>query len=1071
MDVLKDLNPAQADAVKTTSGPVLILAGAGSGKTKTLTHRIAYLIGQEGIWPNEILAVTFTNKAAKEMRERLGALLGQDGSSRSFMPWMGTFHGICVRLLRQDGQAIGIAPNYVIYDEDDRQGLIKQAMKQLSIADKQIKPRAVSSMISNAKNEMKSPEDFAADADYPFQMEVAKIYTLYEKMRKMAGALDFDDLLLEVVRLFRDHPEVRNRWKAQFKHILIDEYQDTNAAQYAIVKSIVGDDRNICVVGDDWQCLPAGSLVETADGPRPIEMIAAGDQIRAASGYGKTGLFTVTAQKQFPYTGMVTVIKTASGREIRSTPNHLLFARWSEAPGYFVYLMYAEDTGYRIGMTKGMRYDGKKYDIGLRVRANQERADAMWVLQVCDSREAAQYAEALYSYQYGIPMTVFRASASKTPQFSQHHIDDLYRTVDTVARAEKLMAEQGIARDYPHFAPQGTIRGDRERVTLNAVLFGDKRTTATSPWSASRLSLNTTNQTALDHMAALGYTIRQGKSGTQRTELHNLDYGQIEQSLDAVKETLGDRVLQVRKRAYMTDEAFSFLPAGSIHRGMNLPILKDGVIVSDRVVEVTQERYDGVVYDLDVDKVHTYIAEGVAVHNSIYSWRGADFTNILNFERDFPGTKVIKLEQNYRSTGAILDAANNVITKNVQRSDKKLWTAEPTGSPVQVHPVYDESEEAYMVGSRIGVQVSMGIRQYGDFAVLYRANAMSYAIERSLLQQRIPYQIIGGVRFYDRKEIKDMIAYLRLLYQPNDRMSFSRIVNVPTRGIGATSFEKFMNWQASNDMDIITSLVNADQTTSITPRARMALAKLGETLRTLQVKVQTDVAPSDIIESLIEKIGYRDYIQDGTPQAEEREANIGELVSGAKPFAGLPDFLEEVALMSSADTGEDEEKVTLMTIHAAKGLEFPVVFMIGMEEGVFPNDRVNSAGPAELEEERRLCYVGMTRAREELHLSYAQSRLQFGQRGYNMVSRFLADMGHEVMAAPSPSFKSFDQSPNYDDFDEFSDVPAFDIGDAVRSAQFGIGEIVDIDGMAVSVRFDSGQTKKLNVEYARLEKL
>lgn len=253
MDVFKDLNPAQADAVKTTTGPVLILAGAGSGKTKTLTHRIAYLIGNEAVWPNEILAVTFTNKAAKEMRERLGQLLGQNGSSRSFMPWMGTFHGICVRLLRQDGDAIGIQSNYVIYDEDDRQGLIKQAMKQLSIVDKQIKPRAVSSMISTAKNEMSSPEDFAASANYPFQIEVARIYTLYEKLRKIAGALDFDDLLLEVVRLFREQPEIRNKWRAQFKHILIDEYQDTNAAQYEIVKSLVGAERNICVVGDDWQ--------------------------------------------------------------------------------------------------------------------------------------------------------------------------------------------------------------------------------------------------------------------------------------------------------------------------------------------------------------------------------------------------------------------------------------------------------------------------------------------------------------------------------------------------------------------------------------------------------------------------------------------------------------------------------------------------------------------------------------------------------------------------------------------------------------------------------------------------
>ena len=703
MDILKDLNPAQAEAVQTTSGPLLILAGAGSGKTKTLTHRIAYLISHESIWPNEILAVTFTNKAAREMRERLGHLLQQDGSVRNFMPWMGTFHGVCVRLLRLDGDKIGISSNFVIYDEDDRQGLIKQAMKQLSIADKQIKPRAVSSAISNAKNELLDPESFAASSNYPFQQSVAKIYALYEKLRKEAGALDFDDLLIEAVRLFQEQPDVRNKWRSQFKHILIDEYQDTNAAQYAIVKSLVGETRNICVVGDDWQ--------------------------------------------------------------------------------------------------------------------------------------------------------------------------------------------------------------------------------------------------------------------------------------------------------------------------------------------------------------------------SIYSWRGADFTNILNFERDFPGAKIIKLEQNYRSTGAILEAAHNVITKNTQRTDKKLWTAEPVGAPVQVHPVYDESEEAYTVASRISAQTAIGARKYGEYAILYRMNSQSYSLERALLQQRIPYQIIGGVRFYDRKEIKDVIAYLRLLYQPNDRMSFSRVVNIPTRGIGATSLEKFLTWQSDSGLDIVSALVNVEQTSSLTPRAKVALANFGEILRTLQAKQESDAAPSDIIQYLIDKTGYRDYLLDGTPQAEEREANIGALISDAKSFATLPDFLEEVALMSSADTDGNEQKVTLMTIHAAKGLEFPVVFMVGMEEGMFPHSRIYEAGPSELEEERRLCYVGMTRAREELHLTYAQSRLQFGQRGYNQPSRFLSDMGHEIMATPPPSF----MTPKEDN--EFFDMPNFDIGDSVRSSQFGVGEIIDIDGMAVTVKFDGGSTKKLNVEYARLEKL
>ena len=703
MDIFDGLNGAQKAAVAYTDGPLLVLAGAGSGKTKTLTHRIAYLLTHERVWPNEILAVTFTNKAAREMRERLAVLIDQP-NTRQFMPWMGTFHGICVRILRRDGPAIGVPSNFIIYDEADRQGLIKQAMKQLSIAPDKLKPRSVSAAISNAKNDLLTPDDYAAAAQYPNQQHIAKIYDMYEQLRSEAGALDFDDLLIETVRLLRDASEIRQKYRQYFKHILIDEYQDTNAAQYAIVKYLVNDARNICVVGDDWQ--------------------------------------------------------------------------------------------------------------------------------------------------------------------------------------------------------------------------------------------------------------------------------------------------------------------------------------------------------------------------SIYSWRGADFKNILNFERDFPGAKVIKLEQNYRSTGAILEAAQKVIAKNVERTDKKLWTAAGNGAPVQVQAVRDESEEAYVVASRIAAQTSIGARRYGDFAVLYRTNAQSFAFERAFMQQRIPYQLVGGVRFYDRKEIKDIIAYLRLLYQPNDRMSFSRIANVPARGIGATSLEKFLRWQNDNNMDIIASLVDVEQTSVLTPRAKKSLLHLGEILRELQALVLSDTSPSDIIEKLIEKIAYRDYVMDGTPQAEERDDNLSVLIADAKSFATLPDFLEEAALMSSVDQQSDGEKVTLMTLHAAKGLEFPVVFMVGMEDGLFPSERALEEGPRNLEEERRLCYVGMTRAREELYLLYAQSRAQFGLRSYNQPSRFLDDMGMGLFAVEP---NAIDSSPAYNDFDE--PVMNYDIGDRVRSLQFGDGEIIDIDGLAVSVKFDSGAVKKLNVEYARLEKL
>ncbi len=701
VDLLDGLNPAQSEAVQITSGPLLILAGAGSGKTKTLTHRIAYLIANCSILPKQILAVTFTNKAAKEMRIRLGKLLGQNSENRLFMPWMGTFHGICVRLLRIDGDMIGISKNFVIYDEDDRQGLVKQAMKQLSISDSEIKAKTVSAMISSAKNEMVDPIEYEAKAQFPNQKNVAKIYKRYEALRKTAGALDFDDLLLETVRLLREKPEVRAKWQNSFKHILVDEYQDTNAAQYNIIKLLVNDDSNICVVGDDWQ--------------------------------------------------------------------------------------------------------------------------------------------------------------------------------------------------------------------------------------------------------------------------------------------------------------------------------------------------------------------------SIYSWRGADFTNILNFERDFKDAAVIKLEQNYRSTGNILDAASKVIANNIQRTDKKLWTATGSGDPVQVHELYDETEEAHLVAERISSQVALKARQFGDFAVLYRTNAQSYTLERAFLHFRVPYQIVGGVRFYDRKEIKDIIAYLRLIYQPQDRMSFSRIVNVPTRGIGAMSLEKFMEWQASTDMDIITALANVQQTSRITARAKISLSSLGEKLRILQLMAETS-SPNEIIEKLLKLTGYRDYLADGTPQAEEREANIGSLLSDSQNFTDLAGFLEEVALMSSTDTDSDSQKVTLMTLHAAKGLEFPVVFIVGMEEGILPHARVFEAGNAELEEERRLCYVGMTRAREELHMSYVQSRMQFGQKAYNPMSRFIAEMGDQVESAAPLTMKNFAEQ------EFFSDIP-FEVGDIVRSAAFGNGEVIDVDGLALTIKFNDGRTKKLNAEFARLEKI
>lgn len=701
MDILSGLNDAQKLAVKHGDGPLLILAGAGSGKTKTLTHRIAYLISVKHVNPSTILAVTFTNKAAKEMRKRLANLLGSNSEDRFFMPWMGTFHGICVKLLRIDGEHIGLSRNFVIYDEDDKQSLIRNSIKQLSLDPKIIKPQMVSSVISKSKNELIDAETYEATASYPNQKNIAKVYKKYEENRKKSGALDFDDLLTETIKLFSESPEIKDKWSRYFKYILIDEYQDTNNAQYTIVKHLVDKAKNICVVGDDWQ--------------------------------------------------------------------------------------------------------------------------------------------------------------------------------------------------------------------------------------------------------------------------------------------------------------------------------------------------------------------------SIYSWRGADYKNILNFEKDFNGAQVVKLEQNYRSTNNILKAAQNVITKNQNRTDKTLWTDSKTGEPVHIHALRDESEEAHFIVDRIYSQSSIKARTYDDFAVLYRTNAQSLVLEKAFINFRIPYKIVGSTRFYDRKEIKDVISYLKFIYQNSDEVSFRRIINVPARSLGDSSLEKFMNFYLHSNSDILTALNMVDKCEGLTPRAKKSFMEFANIISKIKLNSE-NTNPGELISQIVKMTNYKDYLDDGSEKSLDRIENIGSLISEAQNYATISDYLEEVSLMSSTDAESENDKVTLMTLHSAKGLEFPVVFIAGLEEGILPHARVYDSGKNDdLEEERRLMYVGMTRARQELHLCYALSRSVFGSRNYNQMSRFISEMDE--------SYVETDRiQTNYEN-DDYNQDMIYEIGEMINSSAFGRGEIIDIDGLAVTVKFENGKTKKLNTQFARLEKL
>ena len=647
--IFDGLNPAQKEAVQTLEGPLLILTGAGSGKTKTLTHRIANLIAH-GVAENRILAVTFTNKAAREMRERLWALTARQAppAPRSFMPYMGTFHGICVRILHMEHVAAGLEPNFVIYDTDDQAALLRRIIRDQKINNKQIKPKSVISVISTNKNQGIMPDEYAADAYYPNQKIIAKLYRLYEEEKEKAGALDFDDLLLRTVKMFRENPEVCQKWRERFQYILIDEYQDTNNIQYRLVKALVNEQRNLCVVGDDWQ--------------------------------------------------------------------------------------------------------------------------------------------------------------------------------------------------------------------------------------------------------------------------------------------------------------------------------------------------------------------------SIYSWRGADYTNILHFERDFPGAKVIKLEQNYRSTGNILKASQKIIRENKDRTDKELFTEEGDGAPVEIEALADETQEATWVASRISLEIAHAAntdhpRDFHDFAILYRTNAQSLTFEKAFISAHIPYKIVGGVRFYDRKEVKDALAILRVIVNPLDMVSLERVCKNVLSGIGDASFNKLRAGLP------------------LTGRAAKSYDRLQNFIRKYNAEAETQATPSAIIEDLIAYFDFAAIYNDGTPDSEDRLANLTALAGNAAPYETLNAFLEDAALMSSADEDSSEHSVTLMTLHAAKGLEFPVVFIVGMEDGLFPSSR--SLEEADIEEERRLAYVGMTRAREVLIMTYAKSRFSFGQRAYPTPSRFLLELGYNPYGSTD-----YDDASDYDG-DGFTDVSfSTKVGDA-----------------------------------------
>ncbi len=956
-ELLADLNPAQREAVLHVDGPLLVVAGAGSGKTRVLTHRVAHLIRAHGVKPNEILAITFTNKAATEMRERLERILGR--TARAI--WILTFHAACGRILRREAERLGYRSSFTIYDQADQVRVVKACLEELGKDPKRFTPRGIHAQISTAKNQLVSPDEYASRVASFWDQTVAEVYELYQRKLHASNAVDFDDMLMLTVEVLERFPEALERWQGAFRHVLVDEYQDTNHAQYRLLQLLAAKHRNVFAVGDPDQCVVEGTLVTMADGStKPIESVVEGDNVRSYYGNGEFGPARVAATRRSRATSGV-AITLASGRRVVSTPEHVHFAGEGGAQSHEL------PTG------------------------------------------AAAEAHATDCYK-DIPIISVTLCDSATDRTPSHRM--------TVLGAD------------PPF-------GTTEPVSLDRAATAEGRSYESTHGDFAEIA---------EHLAIVDRSV----------------------SASRITFALGLHPRCGRRR-------LPFTRAESVRPGMAM-LTREGSL--DLVTAVVPVALDVPVYDLDVERTHNFIANGIVTHNSIYAFRGADIRNILDFEHDFGGADTVALEQNYRSTNAILEAANGVIDNNRDRKPKRLWSELGQGDPVEVVEVEDEHAEARFVAAEIARLVESGYSA-AEVAIFYRTNAQSRVLEDVLVRQGVPYQVIGGPRFYERAEIKDAVAYLSVLNNPDDAVALMRIANRPRRGIGDTSIQRLVAhatalgislWDATADPE-------AAGVATASARAVRGFRTIVESLMSAAQELEVD----ELVERVLERSGTIEaYEAERTIEARGRIENLSELVGSAQEYRARVDepslsgFLEEVQLQSDQDTlGEDTAQVTLMTIHNAKGLEYRVVFLIGMEEGIFPHSR--SIEDNEVEEERRLAYVGMTRAMERLALTHATARSLYGRREYNLPSRFLDELPASVQRERlrPASWSGYAQSPRQVVPREDHSVPALSTGDSVRHGSLGEGVVTRIepDGV-VTVRFAAdGSERRLMLDYAPLEKL
>lgn len=997
---LERLNDAQRDAVEAIDGPVLVLAGAGTGKTRVLTTRLAQILHAGKARPYQILCVTFTNKAAKEMRERVADLVGPATEGM----WLGTFHALATRILRRHAEVVGLKSNFTILDTDDQIRLLKQILEAEGIDDKRWPARMLIHVIQRWKDKGTTPDRLtAADAGEIANGRAVEIYRQYQARLQVLNACDFGDLLLHNLTLFTQNPDILEKYQYLFQYILVDEYQDTNVSQYLWLRLLAqkkGDEpSNICCVGDDDQCVIRGTKIRMADGSeRPAEAVKPGEMVLSCYGSGDYRPAEVTETFHRRRNGFGIRIETESGTVLTTTAEHVHFAdyRLGLSPQvYFLYLMYKQGTGWRVGTSQVYTRGQAKPVVGYRQRCAQEQADALWILSTHETENAAREAEILTSLRTGLPTVPFVArmgASTKGVVHDQEALDRIFAALDTDRAARDLLDGLGLEIDRPHYRPQSR-NSNRPRVTLT--LCGDRR--GATPMH--RVSITGNDPALRQSLEDLGLSVRPSKtgSGSFRVETVNKSYAAVAEIADRISGVTGAEIHRQARLGEMDEDAsgsvsLPFRPASMLLPGMSLFRPGQGY---DTIRSVERVTLEDEVIDLNVFPTHNFIANGIATHNSIYGWRGAEVGNILRFEKDFPGAKVVRLERNYRSTPHILGAASRLIERNEGRLGKTLWTDRNDGDKVVVRGLWDGDEEARQIASEVEA-LQMKKHPLDEIAILVRAGFQTREFEERFITLGIPYRVVGGPRFYEREEIRDAIAYLRVIHQPADDLAFERIVNKPARGIGKTTLQAVHAAARLENLPLAITAQRLVETDELKPAARGKLRAAMDMFDRWRSLAQ-GVDHIELTETVLEESGYTDFWQQSKkPEAPGKLENLKELISGMEEFDDLPGFLEHVSLVMEVENSGNEAMVSVMTLHAAKGLEFDTVFLPGWEEGLFPHQRsMDENGLAGLEEERRLAYVGITRAKQHCEISFAANRRIHGSWQSALPSRFIDELPEE----------------------------------------------------------------------------